>query len=90
MMNIPGEAGTGILELKVAHVTPSFGIIPDNLKTCIPCFELIDGADMMNIPDEARTGILELKVAHVHPSFGIISDNLKTCIRCFELSVVRI
>ena len=41
------------------------GIISDNLKTCIRCFELSDGASMMNIPSEAGTGTLELKVAHV-------------------------
>ena len=42
-----------------------FRFISDNLKTCIRCFELSDGADMMNILDEAGTGILELKVAHI-------------------------
>ena len=45
-------------ELNVAHVPPSFGVISDNFKTCIRCFELSDGADMMNIPGEAGTGIL--------------------------------
>ena len=57
-MNIPSEAGTGILELKVAHLPPSFRVISDNLKTWLRCFELSDGADMMNIPGEAGTGIL--------------------------------
>ena len=34
-------------ELKVAHVHPSFGIISDNLKTCIQCFDLSHGTSII-------------------------------------------
>ena len=34
-------------ELKVAYVHPSFGIISDNLKTCIRCFDLSHGASII-------------------------------------------